>query len=313
MTKKCAVATLIFLFLLYPSFQPAPANLPHQDEGITNEIPLSIELSRDKKSPLKSSYLFKNITRNILWNNRKINLSLKGSFQQKEKVTILEIKSGNISIGGLEPENFSLYALYKDRILTITYLKTQEFVLNGKIHFTDPVPSVNLILDIKGTNLERLNKSYGLNIFPFQGDFRGKISITGKINNPFIKGSLEAYQGKLKNIDFTKVFLNFEGFYPMLRLFNSYAKARNYRFALEGRLNLDDLASFSYNPTDSNTEEVALLQSYDKIRLNEKFKEDGFLAFSENSIPVYKMGEGSFLKFINRDPEMQTFNPNFEF
>jgi hypothetical protein len=181
--------------------------------------------------------------------------------------------------------------------------------------------ALDLIIDIKGMSLTSFNKLWGIENFPFQGDFRGKISLKGTLANIFVEGTLEAYKGTLEDYSFEKVFLSFRGTYPWVELSRSFAIIEGHTVEIEGALNLAKL----YTPPCLNIVGAVTVSKPEEntsrlFRNGSKNEEDsvqdtvkGFLTLSgESNVLLYKLGSDSYIRLRITDA-LPNLEPTLKF
>lgn len=313
MTNKLLIFFFIFFLLLQA---PVCYSLNSNNNPSVQNPSFNITIKRNSAdSKDEPYYLFECRIQDKFWNDRVINLYLEGSLKKNEHVTIIDVHSGHISLNPTYIEDFSFYAVYKNKLLTITYLKTKEFILKGGINFSG-FPYLDLALDIKGLSLKELNKLWGIEDFPFQGDFRGKITITGKTDAPLIRGTLQAYQANLEGYEFKEVLLNFRGIYPWVHFFDSLAIIRGSNFEIEGALNLSKLYHLPCGEGKMQTEKTHLANLNFPQNSNKKEASSlrGFLTLPQKSNALlYKLGTDSYLRLTVKDNTSSLMERKMEF
>lgn len=235
---------------------------------------------------------------NIQWAGERIRVYMEGTLKEENGKSILEVTSGRFWFGPATAEDFSLYAIYSDGVITLSYFQTKSFIITGGASFSKAA-FCNIVFDIKGINLQALNKLCGIDNFPFQGNFRGKVRIQGDGSGFLVKGGLQAYDGSIEEYEFNSAFLNFEGTYPFISLFDSYAVFSGRNVEINGMFNLARL--YSLPDVNSKTEAVSMPELQDMFVNGEDKSEansaHGFFMLSDkqNSL-TYKLGTGSFLR-----------------
>lgn len=303
----------IFLLLIHAYSYPLSSNNKASYQRPSFNI---IIKKNGVDSENKLRYSFQCRIKNKFFNNRIISLYLEGTLKKNDQATIIDIHTGNISLNPTHIQDFSFYAVYKNNVLTVTYLKTKELILWGGINFSG-LPRVNLTLDIKGLSLKELNRLWDIEDFPFQGDFRGKISITGKTDAPLIRGTLQAYQGNLEDYKFQEVLLNFRGNYPWIQFFDSFIVIENTNLDVEGAVNLSKLYHLPYGDGKMQAEKLQF-NKLDSSRNSNKKEESslkGFLSLSQKSTALlYKLGTNSYLKLtVKEDAPTSLIKRKMEF
>ena len=251
---------------------------------------------------------------------RTLHLRIEGDIKKEPELSIVEIDQGRIGFDGFDPAVFDAYLIYKNKLLTFSYLKTRSFILSGTVDLAKS-SALDLTIDIKGMSLKSFNKLWGIENFPFQGDFRGKISLKGTLANIFVEGSLEAYKGTLEDYSFEKVFLSFRGTYPWVELSRSFAVIEGHTVEIEGALNLAKL----YTPPCLNIVKAVAKNEPEKER-SQLFRDDakkeeafvkdtvrGFLTLSgESNVLLYKLGSDSYIRLRITDA-LPNLEPKLKF
>lgn len=262
-----------------------------------------------------SAYPFRIILNNITWNRKNLTVDIKGVVKQMSSFLIIEINPGVISAAGMDKETVSSYAVDRDNVITVSYLRTKWGVLNGTINLSGQAPKINLHLDIKGISLKDVNRFWGIKNFPFQGSFRGRIDISGTLKNILISGKMEAYHGMLENYRFDKVFLNFKGVYPWISFTNSYSMIGSIPLSITGSFNIADIYGLPYSNFRLPGRDDYRL-NFSSLFSNEK-KSDmrSFFTLSNKADTFrYRIGNDSFLNLeVKNAPSSDLMGRKFEF
>ncbi len=249
-------------------------------------------------------YLFNASLENFYWNNRLVKLNATGKvLYGVAGQIVIDINSGDIGYGRDYHGGFTLYGTYKDGLLTISYLQSKILVLTGHVNLAKSA-ELDLELNIKGLSLQKLNSLLDAEDFPFQGNFRGRINLKGNIDGIYISGALQAYQGKLEDYPFQKVFLEFNGTYPVISLSDSYAVIENHNFITSGTFNLAELYNMpSVRKSDGQIfpiEDITISRKKNNGQIKLRAPKS-FLAASKNPGSfVYQLGNQSYLKLDMR-------------
>ncbi|MBN2119947.1 MAG: hypothetical protein JW734_02680 [Candidatus Omnitrophica bacterium] len=306
-----------FFFILLAGGAVIPSFLaasPATTTGAFEKPVLNFTIKKKDAEPDKACYDFQGIGQKIHWNDKIVDVILQGYLKIDAERSILEITSGNITIDGAISHDFSLYLVYSDKLATITYFKTKELILSGAIDFSKNA-FLNLDVDIRGINLEDFNKLWGIENFPFEGDFRGKISLKGDVNSILIQGFLEAYHGNLEGYKYEKVFLMFKGTYPWIRFSDSYASIQGFGFNIEGTFNVARLYDLPYDKVGQSPD-LPPIRFFDETEQNMIVADSvkGFLALpSSHNLLVYKLDTDSFLRLTPKESIFPKAAPTLEF
>jgi len=266
--------------------------------------------------PLNNSvYPFRIILNNIKWNSKNLTVDISGVIKQTDSFLIIEINPGVISAAGMDKETVSAYAVDRNNVITVSYLRTKWGVLSGTISLSGQASKIDLHLDIKGISLKDVNRFWGIKDFPFQGSFRGGIDISGAFKNILISGKMEAYQGMLDNYQFDKVFLNFKGVYPWISFTNSYSMIGNIPLNITGSFNIADIYGLPYSNFHLSEKDDYRL-SFSSLFSNEK-KSDmrSFFTLSNKADTFrYRIGNDSFLNLeVRNTPSSALMGRKIEF
>ena len=93
------------------------------------------------------------------------------------------------------------------------------------------------------------------------GPVNGEIKISGDLVKPFLKGSLESYNGYVGKLEYDSIYLNIEGIYPEMKIAHSTVSQTNgMSFTFEGPFNLGghdnfkkQIQALQISPLVSNT------------------------------------------------------------
>ncbi len=114
----------------------------------------------------------------------------------------------------------------------------------GKIDLTGD-HTVDAGLDLVSTDLEEIwemLRARGITPPPLSGIVTGAVSLKGPVARLSWGGALSAYNGRLKDFDYERISVRFEGQYPMLRLIEgAVVSPEGPRFKVEGALDLSDM------------------------------------------------------------------------
>ena len=249
------------------------------------EVPAALFLRREG-----SFYFCKGEWDNLIFLGKKLSLDFQGTVKKDKDLFIFNLDPLRVCLNHCKAKNFSSYILYKKGALTLSYFRGEGFTISGNIDFS-PQPVLKLDIDIKGMSLRKLNKFLGIEDFPFQGDFRGKITLQGKLDNLLIEGELEAFGANLEDYKIERVFLNFRGSFPWIYFSDSYALLENIHLDLEGACNLAKLYNLPYAKSSNSEYKKDFLKSKENASLR------GFLDSQAPGVFVYRLGSESFLKF----------------
>ncbi len=286
---------LVFFFIFLISSGPAFSS---QETEKNSKRPILTLLL--KKEPSKAIYSLEAEVRNLSLKNRKISLSFQGTLRREGELVILDIPQGITFFSPSEVKNFSFYLVYKKGILNLSYFRGEGFVISGKI--SPSLSILDLNVDIKGIRLKELNRLLGVENFPFQGDFRGNISLKGDFKNLLIEGHLEAFGANLEDYKIERVFLNFRGSYPWIYFSDSYALLGELTLDLEGAFNLAKLYNLPYR---EDTLKKGELKELSKEEIREVTSLRGFLETPASGVFIYRLGSDSFLRFSVREEAFQ--------
>lgn len=206
---------------------------------------------------------------------------IKGALKFEKNKVILNLNSKGLFLQGISLGEASIYVVYSQKKLIISYFKTKSMVISGEINFLEAKPRLKIEVDIKGLRMSEFKKIVPDFDIPLEGDFRGKIFIEGKFSSLRIRGKLNGFQGKFERFEFKEANLNFKGIYPYLNFQDSYMLIRERNIRLEGLINLS---------------RVSFLQSSNSKRKSEKKDFKGFLYSKRPESLIYKFGKDSFLK-----------------
>jgi len=234
----------------------------------------------------------------LIFLGKKLSLNFQGRVKKDKGLFIFNLNPVRICLNQRKTKNFSSYIIYKGGVLTLSYFRGEGFIISGNIDFS-PQPVLRLDIDIKGMSLRKLNKFLGVEDFPFQGDFRGKITLQGRLDNLLIEGKLEAFGANLEDYKIERVFLNFRGSFPWIYFSDSYVLLENIHLDLEGTFNLAKLYNLPYNKSSGSEYKKDFLKPEENTSLR------GFLDSKASGVFVYRLGSESFLKFTLKKKPLQ--------
>jgi len=113
------------------------------------------------------------------------------------------------------------------------------FHLGGRILFKGGAPREDLLFRVDGFPLESI-RDLGHRPLPenLRGELEGKLKIRGELRQPEIQGFFTIQDGRIQNLDFDRAILQFQGYPPYLKLYDSKIfKGRN-TLKMIGAINL---------------------------------------------------------------------------
>ncbi|MCM8831683.1 MAG: hypothetical protein NC918_05805 [Candidatus Omnitrophica bacterium] len=270
---------IIFLFFFFSFFSFSEGNI------IVDAINKSIKL--------ENFYLPIDIVGEVFFNVK----------QQSESL-ILNLEAKEIFIDEKLLPWVKLRLIKKENEIFIDNFSFPYFILKGKYNLITGDISLDINANYKSSDV-------------LAGEIEVKAKVWGKLDNYIISGSLNIFNGKYQDIEFSMLMLNFLGSFPILFLKDSniiLKDGSNYR--IEGKLNVSDFKNLF-----SNIQFVIekfflgdwelILQDFKKIGLRKNVGEKFFVLFDspqkdlnakEGSELNYKFGEDNYLK-IRMEPD----------
>lgn len=111
--------------------------------------------------------------------------------------------------------------------------------LGGRILFRTGEPRLDLILRVEGSDLESIKHFAGRPLPDnLRGTLEGKLKIRGELKQPEIEGYFTIKDGTLDKLDFDRAVIQFQGFPPYLRIYDSKIFRGRNTFKLTGAIDL---------------------------------------------------------------------------
>ena len=182
--------------------------------NLTSEIQSALSISAAPQSKL-DKYISGRLTSHAsLFNSEPIR-ELTGSFEMNEgKIKLNDIRYGRIGC-------------------------------NGQISLMNPI-KLDLMVKLDAVDMQDfLNFWLQSKAFDSAGEVSGVIKVGGDLKNPFLRGNLQASDGFIKKLSFSKINLNVEGNYPYLIIADStLTKKDGIMVTINGPFNLGDRKNF---------------------------------------------------------------------
>lgn len=113
------------------------------------------------------------------------------------------------------------------------------FHLNGRILLKGPEARKDMVLRVDGFPLETIHEFAGHPLPQnLKGTLRGKLKLQGDFNRPEVQGYFTIEDGVLENLEFDQAIIQFQGFPPYFKLYNSKILRGRTTFKLMGAINL---------------------------------------------------------------------------
>ncbi len=175
------------------------------------------------------------------------NIDIKGNvhinISEQNEYLVYALTAENVRLGDLPLNSVEAKVTKKNNEYIITYIKGDIFLATGKIDFSRNFLSLNI------------NVNFPLFLKQVKGEMRGKLSVEGDINKPWIKGTLYVKDGTYGGQNFSRATFSCSGYPPYLRL--SDAEIILYdgsRYSMEGFINLNDFQTLFSSSTLSSQE-----------------------------------------------------------
>ncbi len=228
--------------------------------------------------------------RDFSFRDHTINADVETQAFKDSGLLYLTLNAHDISINDIPLDEISSQVIIRKTGISLSYFQARGFSATGDFIFGEQTGrnsfDLNLEVAIKGVDAQTVNTLFfSHSTMKLQGNLRGKIQIKGKTDDLFLRGELEIVDGALAEFVFKRLVLYFEGTYPYLRIFNSYAFSEDgTKFLLDGYCNL---ASF----------DAAQMQ---KIRREDDFTRFDFLSQQDQFHSFETGGVYSLDSLINR-------------
>lgn len=162
----------------------------------------------------------------------------------------------------------------KDGLLNIDALSLGRVNIKGSIGLQRPF-ALNIVADLNDVMMEDFLWFWSGGQFtpentPSEGLVSGAIFVTGDMQRLRLQGELSSYGGRVSDLAYDTIFVNAEGDYPVINLYNSTVTETNgFTFTIDGSLNLEDRENF---PKQIMALSKAPLVSQDPSKLEWTFK-----------------------------------------
>lgn len=113
----------------------------------------------------------------------------------------------------------------------------EEFQLSGTIELIEP-HRLDLTLDIVGADTSSIATLTGIKGELLSGLINGKLEIQGPIASPYLRGYLEAMEGRLGDIKYQSAKVNLNGYNWLAEIYDSRVNRENGFLTLEGEVDL---------------------------------------------------------------------------
>lgn len=131
------------------------------------------------------------------------------------------------------------FELSSEGIQAMDFSWGRVFHLGGRILFKGGAPREDLSVRVDGFPLESV-RDLGRRPLPenLRGELEGKLKLRGELSRPEIQGYFTIKDGRIQNLDYDRAILQFQGYPPYLKLYDSRIfKGRN-TLKMVGAINL---------------------------------------------------------------------------
>lgn len=131
------------------------------------------------------------------------------------------------------------FELSSEGIQAMDFSWGRVFHLGGRILFKGSTPREDLLFRVDGFPLESA-RDFGRRPLPenLRGELEGKLKLRGELSRPEIQGYFTIKEGTIQDLDFDRAILQFQGYPPYLKLYDSKIfKGRN-TLKMVGAINL---------------------------------------------------------------------------
>lgn len=188
------------------------------------------------------------------------NISLDGTIHcmvsvVKPEVVKVSFTADTLSVNSRPMKNIKGELLLSDKGIIVKGIEFDSFLVSGKIDLKQN------LLDLSGEmRLTPINTVFDLfSAKPIlQGMSTGRIRIEGALDAPYYKGYLAVESGTLREFPFSEAMFNFSGNYPFCLIENSYLKADDVKYMVEGMLGVNELADMSHVTMNISPEKVVI-------------------------------------------------------
>lgn len=158
------------------------------------------------------------------------NGTIKGSF--KSSYSLINYKPVGALAGQFEIKGGRLF---------LESVFWEEMMLDGSLSLLAPY-DVDVSVRLSHVSLEELSSAASSSgDRPFKGLVSGVVHLTGSMDQPFLKGRLEASDGTIQDFEYDKLAVNFEGAYPTLHISDSQVtQTDGLTFNMDGNINIDN-------------------------------------------------------------------------
>jgi hypothetical protein len=152
-----------------------------------------------------------------------------------------EIRGDNALVNQKPLERILGQFEFKNKRLYLHSLSLGNIITKGFVDMFAPY-KVDLDLNLVAVDLDQfLNFWVRKKSYLSEGSVAGEIKVSVTLDRPYLKGSLESFNGFIKKLYYDTIYLNCEGYYPHMQIANSTISERNgMSYTLEGNFDLSD-------------------------------------------------------------------------